>query len=136
LVTPLPLPLSCPRATICAVELALTDGSRAAIISCYLPQDSEEHAAVCAELTQLPGTLPHPLIIMGGGSSRRMEHIVPERCTHQCTTISKMERTHAPHLCTASTALAGIVPRPPYFMGPQRSLSTNGRRGHASNSLP
>jgi hypothetical protein len=37
LVTPLTLPQSYPRATACAVELALRDGSKAAIISCYLP---------------------------------------------------------------------------------------------------
>jgi hypothetical protein len=49
-VTPLSLPQSCPRATTCAVELALQDGSKAAILSCYLPQTVEEHAAACAAL--------------------------------------------------------------------------------------
>jgi hypothetical protein len=66
LVTPLTLPQSCPRATTCAVELTLRDGLKAAIISCYLPQTTEEHATFCAALTKLPGTLPHSLIIMGG----------------------------------------------------------------------
>jgi hypothetical protein len=65
-VTPLSLPQSCPRATTCAVEITLYDGSKAAILSCYLPQTLEAHAATCAALTQLPGTLPHSLIIMGG----------------------------------------------------------------------
>ena len=66
LVAPLPLPQSCPRATTCAVELALQNGSKAAILSCYLPQTVEAHAATCDALSQLPGTLPHSLIIMGG----------------------------------------------------------------------
>jgi hypothetical protein len=48
------------------VELALQDGSRAAILSCYLPQTIEAHAATCAALIELPGTLPHSLIIVGG----------------------------------------------------------------------
>jgi hypothetical protein len=110
LVTPLTLPQSCPRATTCAVELALRDGSKAAIISCYLPQTPEEHAATCAALTQLPGTLPHSLIIMEGGwSSRWMGHIIPKRCTHPRTTLSKMERAHAPHLRTAPAALTGVM---------------------------
>ena len=66
LVTPLTLPQSCPRATTCAVELTLRDGLKAAIISCYLPQTTEEHATICDALTKLPGSLPHSLIIMGG----------------------------------------------------------------------
>ncbi len=82
LVSPLTLPQNCPRATTCAVELTLLDGSKAAIISCYLPQTTEAHAVTCEAQSQLPRTLPHSIIIMGGDlqgnwdrSSPKDEHI-------------------------------------------------------------
>ena len=45
---------------------ACKDGSKATIISCSLPQTTEARAAICDALTNLPGTLPHSLIIIGG----------------------------------------------------------------------
>ncbi len=76
--SPLKLPQNCPRATTCAVELTLLDGSKAAIISCYLPQTTEAHAATCEALSQLPRTLPHSIIIMGG-TSRETRTDRPQR---------------------------------------------------------
>ena len=66
LVCPLTLPINCPRATTYVVELTLVYGTKAAIISCYLPQPVEAHSNTCAILAQLPHTLSHPLIILGG----------------------------------------------------------------------
>ncbi len=56
---------NCPSATTCAVELNFLNGSKVAIISCYLPQTTEVHAIACDALSQLPNTYPHHLI-MGG----------------------------------------------------------------------
>ena len=59
--------------TICAVELTMLTGTKVALISCYLPQPLEEHARACSTLTDLTRTLPHEVIITGGGLARRLE---------------------------------------------------------------
>ena len=69
-VSPLILPIDCPGDN---VELTLFDGTKAAIISCYLPPTVEAHSNTCATLAQLPHTLPHPLIILGGDLQRGWE---------------------------------------------------------------
>ena len=66
LVSPLTLPHTCHRATVCAVELTMDNGTKAAIISCYIPQTVEAHSLTYAALAQLPRTLTHSLIILGG----------------------------------------------------------------------
>jgi hypothetical protein len=66
MVSPLTLPHNCHSATICAVELTLDNDTKAIIISCYLPQSVDAHSLTCASLAQLPHTLPHSLIILGG----------------------------------------------------------------------
>ena len=44
LVSPLTLPHTCHNATKCAFELALDNGIKAPIISCYLPQKVDAHS--------------------------------------------------------------------------------------------
>jgi hypothetical protein len=66
MVRPLNLPADCPSATTCAVELTLLTGAKAAFIASYLPQPIEEHAQVCKALANLPQTLPHQFLILGG----------------------------------------------------------------------
>ncbi len=62
----LTLPEDCPSNTICAVELTLLTGDKAAFISFYLSQPMEAHAKVCNALATLTKTLPHHVLIMGG----------------------------------------------------------------------
>jgi hypothetical protein len=78
LVSPLTLPHTCHSATICAVELTLGSGTNAAIISCYLPQTVDAHSLICAALAQLPHTLPHFLVIMGGNLQGGWEQSSPK----------------------------------------------------------
>jgi hypothetical protein len=66
LVSPLTLPHTCHSATICAIALTLDNNTKATIILCYLSQTVEAHSLTCAALAQLPHTLPHSLIILGG----------------------------------------------------------------------
>jgi hypothetical protein len=68
--SPLTLPHTCHIAPICAIELSLDNGTKAAIISCYLSQTVEAHSLTCAALAQLPHTLTHSLIILGGDFQR------------------------------------------------------------------
>ena len=82
MVRPLMLPADCPSTTICAVELTLLTGAKAAFIACYLPQPIEEHAQVCKALANLPHALPHQILILGGdlqgdwdGTSPKTQHI-------------------------------------------------------------
>jgi hypothetical protein len=79
LLSPMTLPQNCPRATTCAVELTLLDGSKAAIISCYLAQTTEAHADTCETLSKLPRTLPHSLIVFLGGIYREAGTDHPQR---------------------------------------------------------
>ncbi len=70
--------LNCPSATICALELTLLNGTKEAIISCYLPQKVEAHSATCDAVSQLPHILPHSLIILGGDMQGGWEHSSPK----------------------------------------------------------
>jgi hypothetical protein len=63
LVSPLTLPQTCPGATTCAVKLILLNGSKATIISCYLPHKIETHVVTCDAVSQQPHTLPHSLVM-------------------------------------------------------------------------
>ena len=65
LVSPLNLPRNCRSATTCAVELTFFNGTKAAIISYYLPQMVEANSITCDAMSQLPHSLPHSLIILG-----------------------------------------------------------------------
>ena len=76
--SPLTLPHNCPKAIICVVELTLFNGTKEVIISCYLPQTVEAHSNTCAALAQLPHTLPHPLIILGGDLQGGWEQMSPK----------------------------------------------------------
>jgi hypothetical protein len=67
LLSPLTLPHTCLIAPTCVVELTLLNGTKAAIILCNLPHAIEAHAITCDALSQLPHTLMHSLIILGGG---------------------------------------------------------------------
>jgi hypothetical protein len=78
LVSPLTLSQKCPSATICAVELTLHNSSKVAIISWYLPQTVEAQSNTCDALSQLPHTLPHSLIILGGDLQGGWEHSSPK----------------------------------------------------------
>ncbi len=82
LVSPITLPHNCPIATICAVELTLFNGTKAAIVSCYPHQTIEAHFDTYAALTKLPNTLPHSLIIWMGGPTGGLGPIVLEGRTH------------------------------------------------------
>ncbi len=64
---PLILTLVCPKATTCAVELNLLTVAKTGIIAYYLPQPAEECAKVYEALARLTNTLPHHLLILGGG---------------------------------------------------------------------
>ena len=75
---PLTRPQTCPSATTCAVGLTLLNGTKATIVSCYLPQTSEAHSINCDALSQLPHTLPHSLVILGGDLQGNWEHSSPK----------------------------------------------------------
>jgi len=77
-VSPLILPHNCPCATTCAVELTLPNGVEAAIVSCYLSQTLEAHVITFDALSQLPQTLPHSLVILGGDLQGGWEHSSPK----------------------------------------------------------
>jgi hypothetical protein len=62
-VRPLRLPIDCPLATTCAVEITLYSGEKAANIASHLPQPKEEHERACKALARLPVALPHHLLI-------------------------------------------------------------------------
>ena len=78
MVSPLTLPQTYPSATSCAVELTLLNGAKAAIVSCDLPQTLKAHAITCDALSQLPHTLPHSLIILGGSLQGGREQSSPK----------------------------------------------------------
>ena len=81
MVRPLPLPANCPITTTCAVELTLQTGAKAAFISSYLPQPLEEHAKVCQALANLPKTLPHQILILGGDLQGNWDGTSPQTPT-------------------------------------------------------
>jgi hypothetical protein len=48
------------------MELTLTLGAIAAIIACYLPQDTDYHAQSSVALALLTNNLPYHIQILGG----------------------------------------------------------------------
>ena len=81
MVHPFNLPVDCPRAIICAVELTLLTGAKAAFIASYLPQSTQEHAQMCKALAGLTTTLSNHVLIVGGDLQGNWDDTSP-KSTH------------------------------------------------------